>query len=146
MGVEGGLILEARTTMEMLDEIAPGSVVVNTDQIAAALGKTGRGGPQTVRNQIAKKQFPLHAKLRKNGAHWVLSKAVFAAWLDGEDVAPPAAATPPKRGPGRPRKTVDQWLSALDDSWSRVLKEGWTELDDDPGILAGSGRLKPKKM
>lgn len=133
-----GTFLEAKTTMDLLDEIAPGTAVVNTDQIAAALGKSGTGGPQTIRNQIASKKFPLHAKLRKNGAHWILSKAVFAAWMDGEDVVTPATVTPAKRGRGRPRKTVEHWLVALDESWNKLLQDGRRMLDEDPNVRVGA--------
>jgi hypothetical protein len=141
----GDSLLEARTTMERLDEIAPGSAVLNTDQIASALGKTGVGGPQTVRNQVAAGKFPLQKKLRKVGGRWVLSKAVFAGWLDGVVEDEPAA--PAKRGPGRPRRVaVSEWLAELDASWKRLLEKGRSDLDSAPEILAGTGSIEKKWM
>ena len=60
------------------------------------MGKNGKAGAQSVRNQLARGTFPIPG--RKIGSSWVWSIATVADWLDGvePDAKPePAAATSP---------------------------------------------------
>ena len=117
----------AKTTLDVLREDYPGQAVLDTVQIARVLSKTGKAGPQTIRNQISAGKFPLQDRLRKVGGVWVLPIVAVADWLDGTIPAPQDSA-PAKKKVGRPRKSVTEWLDALDVSWQKILDEHAADL------------------
>lgn len=83
------------SSLDVLTALYPGTAVLDVDQVAAALGKNGKAGAQSVRNQLARGTFPIPG--RKIGSSWVWSIATVADWLDGvePDAKPaPAAASP----------------------------------------------------
>jgi len=131
----------AKTTLDVLREDYPGQAVLNTDQIAKALSKTGKAGPQTIRNQISAKRFPLQDKLRKIGGVWVLSIVAVADLIDG-NLPDPQDAAPAKKKAGRPRKSVSEWLDALDLSWQKILDEHAADLASVMKPGTGGGRKK----
>ncbi|WP_234745051.1 hypothetical protein [Burkholderia sp. WTPI3] len=84
------------SSIDVLTALFPGTAVLNVDQVAVALGKNGKAGAQSVRNQLASGTFPIPG--RKVGSSWVWSIARVADWLDGvePDAKPaPSAVTAP---------------------------------------------------
>ena len=82
------------SSLDVLTALYPGTAVLDVDQVAAALGKNGKAGAQSVRNQLARGTFPIPG--RKVGSSWVWSMAKVADWLDGiePDASPAPAAKP----------------------------------------------------
>jgi hypothetical protein len=127
----------------------PGQAVLNTDQVAQVLGKTGSGGPQTIRNQIAAGKFPLQKKLRRIGGRIVLPVAALADWLDGAEAGDPAPApgaqnkrkpspvlpanppARPRRG-GRPPMILKEFLAQFEASWANMLRRPFDDEDYRP--------------
>ncbi|MFM0594030.1 hypothetical protein [Paraburkholderia dilworthii] len=77
------------SSLDVLTALYPGTAVLDVEQVAAALGKNGKAGAQSVRNQLARGTFPIPG--RKVGSSWVWSIAKVADWLD--DVEPDEPAT-----------------------------------------------------
>ncbi|HDR9127228.1 TPA: hypothetical protein QDB31_004282 [Burkholderia vietnamiensis] len=70
-----------KTTEERLEALAgPGVVVLTIPQVAHALGQNGPGAVQSIRNQLARGDFPIRG--RKRGKEWVFSIRLVAEWID----------------------------------------------------------------
>ena len=92
------------SSLDVLTALFPGTAVLNVDQVAVAVGKNGKAGAQSVRNQLASGTFPIPG--RKIGSSWVWSIARVADWLDGvePDAKPaPSAVTAPAPAVSRSR-------------------------------------------
>ncbi|OBR53752.1 hypothetical protein [Paraburkholderia tropica] len=147
------------SSLDVLTALYPGTAVLDVDQIAAALGKNGKAGAQSVRNQLARGTFPIPG--RKVGSSWVWSIATVADWLDGiaPDAKPaPSASTasrsappsPPPKRRGRPTNAerlrrqqglsfsamvsdaLDRWLVAEQQRQAATLGDAADQAIDEP--------------
>ncbi len=125
-------------TIDVIQREYPGQAVLTTDQIARVLGKTGKAGAQTIRNQISSGKFPLADKIKKVGGRNVLSAALLANWIDGEvETSEPDKPAVKKRG--RPRKIVMEWIAELETEWQKMLDEHAADLGSVMAAGTGTG-------
>jgi hypothetical protein len=105
------------------------------------LGKTGKAGAQTIRNQIANGTFPLADKIKKVGVRNVLSVALLANWIDGEMAEPDKPAVKKR---GRPRKIVMEWIAELETERQKMLDEHAADLGSVMAAGSGTGWRRPE--
>lgn len=133
---------KSTTSLDIIKEAYPGQAVLNVEQTARVMGKTGKGGTQTIRNQISAGRFPLQGSLRRSGSTILVPIVALANWLDGvveDGVVPtvpaggtrkkssPLPAKPPilpRRGRGRPPMIVKDFLRLFETAWQTMLLEG----------------------
>jgi len=134
--------------LPLLREMFPGKVMLTVEDVAQVLGRTGAGGYEQTREQLA--AGVIVPGLRKVGGSWLVPITALASALDGlvqlneEGMASPKAlparrAVLPSSPPGdRPRRgripnrlkqqqarAVVFWSVVLAKEWSKRMHEGF---------------------
>lgn len=114
-----------KASLDLLNGLFPGTAMLNTRQVAAALGKDTESGPFTIRTQINQGIFPIPVR-KLNGIHLV-SKIDMAKWMCGllDDVA---AKAKPTKGKNRQAFCEAVKINLRELSRQEALEEGDTLL------------------